>query len=267
MDRKPAVAGRFYPGTEKSLRKELKRLLSTDKTPRKAICAIAPHAGYIYSGGIAGEVFSSVEVPSCCIILSPNHTGIGAKAALMTKGSWTIPTGRIPVNEEISTKLLSLCNDLKDDSSAHLEEHSLEVQLPFLLARQPGLTIVPITISHINFSACSKIAEAIAELIDSRDENILIVASTDMNHYEDQTHTLEKDRLAIERVVSLDPNGLLSTCAEKQISMCGVVPTAIAISASKKLGASSVTLIDHKTSGDISGDYNAVVGYAGFIIE
>ncbi len=267
MDRKPAVAGQFYPGTEKALGKEIKRLLTTDRTPKRALCAVSPHAGYVYSGQIAGEVFSSVEIPTCCIVLAPNHTGIGAKAALMTKGSWTIPTGRIPINEKLSAELLVLCSDLKDDSSAHLAEHSLEVQLPFLLARQPELTIVPITISHVNFSTCASIAEAIAEVIDNSNENVLIVASTDMNHYEDQTHTLEKDRLAIERVMSLDPNGLLSTCAENRISMCGVVPTAIAISASKKLGAKKVTLIDHKTSGDVSGDYNAVVGYAGFIIE
>jgi len=267
MERKPAVAGKFYPGTEKSLSEEVSRLLNTGASPAKARAAIAPHAGYVYSGGVAGAVFSSVIVPRKCIVLSPNHTGMGARAAVMSRGNWLIPTGTIPIAEDLTTSLLKNCNELKDDSIAHMNEHSLEVELPFLLARQPELAIAPLTFSHISAASCRKIGEAIAHTVSESADDVLIVASTDMNHYEDQSRTLEKDRMAIERVLALDADGLLSTCAEHRISMCGVVPTAITIIACKELGAVKATLIEHKTSGDVSGDYNAVVGYAGFVIE
>lgn len=267
MHRNPVVAGQFYPGGKSSLAREVERLLDCGATPKKVLAAIAPHAGYIYSGGVAGKVFASVEVPRHCIVLAPNHTGQGARAAVWVKGEWEIPTGVIPVAGELARKLIVSCRELQDDTAAHIAEHSLEVELPFLFAREPSVTIVPVTVSHLNAHSCRKIGEAIAALIRSSKEDILIVASTDMNHYEDQERTLAKDDLVIERVLALDADGLLTTCGEQRISMCGVVPTAIAIHACKNLGAKKARLIEHKTSGDVSGDYNAVVGYAGFVIE
>lgn len=267
MERKPAVAGQFYPGSESALKEEVDRFLNVKASPKKALAAIAPHAGYVYSGGVAGAVFANVIVPRRCIVLSPNHTGMGARAAVWTRGSWWLPTGSVPVDETLAHELLRHSPELSDDTSAHIAEHSLEVELPFLLARNPKVSIVPVTLSHLGKDSCAKIGGAIAGTIrDSRDE-ILIVVSTDMNHYEDQTHTLSKDKLAIDRVLALDADGLLSTCGEHHISMCGVVPTAVALHACKELGAKKATLVKHATSGDVSGDYNAVVGYAGFIIE
>ncbi len=267
MHRRPAVAGQFYPGSKKSLEKELRRFLEIGVTPQPATAVIAPHAGYVYSGAVAGAAFARVEVPKRCIVLSPNHTGMGARAAVMGAGSWELPTGTIPVDEPLADRLLTASTELVDDASAHLAEHSLEVELPFLLARQPELSIVPITLAHLGPDACEEIGTAIAEVMRANDEPILIVASTDMNHYEDQSRTLEKDRLAIDRVLAMDPKGLLATCAEHRISMCGVVPTAIALWAALGLGATSATLIEHATSGDVSGDYDAVVGYAAFVIS
>jgi MEMO1 family protein len=267
MHRKPAVSGQFYPGNESTLKKDVDGFLKIDVTSRRALGVIAPHAGYVYSGAIAGEAFASVDVPRRCIILSPNHTGMGSSASLMSCGSWEIPTGTIPVDEDLASKILDTTSALKDDAAAHLAEHSLEVELPFMLARQPELSIVPITIAHISPTTCWEIGEALASVIAESDDDILIVASTDMNHYESQTITLEKDRLAIKYVESMDEEGLLKICGEQRISMCGVVPTAIALHACKKLGATRTKLIRHATSGDISGDYNAVVGYASFIIE
>jgi len=267
MHRKPAVAGQFYPKKESSLKKEIKKFLNVDVTPKRALGVIAPHAGYIYSGAIAGELFASVKIPKRCILLSPNHTGMGGNAGLISRGSWEIPTGEVPIDEELASKLLERSTTLRDDAAPHIAEHSLEVELPFMLARQPKLQIVPITISHINPESCREIGESIANVIEDIDGEILIVASTDMNHYEDQTTTLEKDRLAIEYVESMDADGLLKICSEKRISMCGVVPTAITIHACKKLGATKAKLIRHATSGDVSGDYSAVVGYASFLIE
>lgn len=266
MDRRPAVAGQFYPGNEASLKAELKKYLVADGAPRRAMAVVSPHAGYVYSGAVAGHTFASVEVPRRCIVLSPNHTGMGARAAVMTSGNWIIPTGNIPVDDKLADEILKGSGDLRADNLAHMSEHSLEVQLPFMLARQPELSIVPITLSHLSAPTCRKIGAAIAGAVKDAGDHILIVASTDMNHYEDQARTLEKDRMAIERVQALDGEGLLSTCAEHGISMCGVVPTAVTIFACRELGATKATLIEHKTSGDVSGDYNAVVGYAGFVI-
>ncbi|MFH1830180.1 MAG: AmmeMemoRadiSam system protein B [Pseudomonadota bacterium] len=267
MDRKPAVAGQFYPAGSSSLQNEVDKYLKSDMKPTKVLAAIAPHAGYIYSGGVAGKVFASIEVPKRCIVLSPNHTGMGATAAVWPRGTWHIPTGAIPVDEELASNLLKSCSELTDDPTAHIAEHSLEVELPFMLARQPELTIVPITVSRANMDACQKIGEAIADAVKDCAEDMLIVASTDMNHYESQKQTLEKDQKAIDRVLALDAEGLVGICSAERISMCGVLPTAIAIIACNKLGATEAHLIKHATSGDVSGDMSAVVGYAGFVIK
>lgn len=267
MDRRSAVAGQFYPGSRDSLQREVDRFLAAAEEPRKAYGAIAPHAGYIYSGAVAGAVFSRVIVPKRCIVLCPNHTGLGARAAVWAQGSWEVPTGSIPVDAALAEALLDTCAELTEDATAHLGEHSLEVQLPFLLARQPELTIVPIAIGRVSVEGCRLIGESIARAVRAAHDEILVVASSDMNHYEDEARTLAKDRLAIQRVEALDPQGLISTCAEHRISMCGVLPSAIAMTACKKLGATRATLIAHATSGEVSGDHDAVVGYAGFILE
>lgn len=267
MERKPAVAGQFYPGTNKSLKDEVTRYLKATGKPVKALAAVAPHAGYIYSGPVAGRVFASVEVPKRCIVLCPNHTGMGANAAVWPKGNWEIPTGTIPVEEKLAERLLALSSDLKADTTAHIAEHSLEVELPFMLERQPELTIVPIAISRVGIDSLKRIGKAIADAIKASGEEVLIVASTDMNHYESETATKAKDELAIKKVLALDPEGLVATCAAERISMCGVLPTAIAIVASRELGAREAQLVAHATSGDVSGDRDAVVGYAGFIIK
>lgn len=267
MERKPAVAGQFYPGTKSALEQEVLKLLDHKVEPQPALAAIVPHAGYVYSGKVAGLVFANIEVPARCIIISPNHTGMGAKAAIWPRGFWTIPTGNVPVDETFAKKVLDNCSELADDYIAHLAEHSLEVELPFLLARKPGIAIVPITLSHLRAANCRKIGEAIASVVGKEKDKTLIVASTDMNHYEDQANTLAKDQIAIDRILKLDPDGLLIACGEQRISMCGVVPTAVLLHTCIALGAQKVTLIDHKTSGDVSGDYSSVVGYAGFIIS
>ena len=266
MIRQPAVAGMFYPSSKNSLESEVKKYLEYKATPKKVIGLMAPHAGYIYSGPVAGAVYASAIVPEKCIILSPNHSGQGAPAAIMTEGSWAIPTGEIPIESTLANRLLNNCSELTDDATAHMAEHSLEVQLPFLQIRQPKLSFVPITISHVRAESCKKIGEAIAKTIKETNEDVLIIASTDMNHYESQEITKEKDEAAIERVLALDPDGLLTTCGEKRISMCGVVPTAIMVIAAKALGATAAKLVQHATSGDTSGDYNAVVGYAGILV-
>lgn len=264
--RRPAVAGQFYPASKAALEAEVHKFLSTGAKPQKVTGLIAPHAGYIYSGAVAGAVFASAVIPERCIVISPNHTGRGAPAAIMSEGTWVMPTGEIEIDAGLAKKLMANCHELEDDVSAHLSEHSLEVQLPFLMARQPALKFVPITVSHLRYDICKKIGEAIAKTIKESGQDILIVSSSDMNHYESQGVTEKKDKLAIDKVLSLDPEGLLTTCGEMRITMCGVVPTAIMLSAAKALGAKNAKLVQHATSGDTSGDYEAVVGYAGIIV-
>lgn len=267
MTRQAAFAGQFYPGSKSSLDAEVQRYLDTDAEPQAAKGIISPHAGYIYSGPTAGAVFSATLVPPTCIVLAPNHTGMGAHAAIMDEGTWEIPTGDVPVDADLAKKFMKACPDLESDATAHRGEHSLEVQLPFMLARQPELSIVPISLQHIRYDACERIGKAIAATIKEAGKDILIVASSDMNHYEEHKLTKEKDQLAIDRVLALDPKGLVATCAEHGITMCGVIPAAIMLIAAKELGASTAELISHTTSGDTSGDYAAVVGYAGIAVR
>lgn len=266
MIRQPIVAGRFYPATKEALENEVKKYLKSDFPPAKVLGLVSPHAGYIYSGATAGAVFAASIIPKKCIVLSPNHTGEGKPAAIMTEGSWIIPTGKVPIESDLAKKLLKNCPEISEDSLAHQHEHSLEVLLPFLYKLRPDISFVPLTVSHLNFASCKKIGEAIAKTIKETGEDILIAASSDMNHYENQAATQKKDRAALEKVLALEPEELLTTCRENRISMCGVIPVAIMLIATKLLGAKSAKLVQHTTSGDVSGDYDAVVGYAGIII-
>lgn len=283
MIRKPAVAGQFYPASKTHLENEVKKYLSTGATPKDVIGLIAPHAGYIYSGHVAGATFSAAKIPERVIVLSPNHTGMGAPAAIMPEGEWETPLGNIAIDAELAGALMKDCPELKNDAAAHAHEHSLEVELPFLQMLQPNLKFVPITVSHLRYDICEKIGKAVAKTIKeiwtpdfSRENcipptkvgrpNILIIASSDMTHYEPHEVAKKKDALAIDHILALDPKGLLDTCARERITMCGVVPTAIMLIAAKELGATKGELIKYATSGEVSGDFGAVVGYAGMVV-
>jgi len=266
MIRKPAVAGQFYPAQKELLRKTVDEFLDYGLESKTVLGLGAPHAGYIYSGATAGHTYASAIIPNKCIILSPNHTGAGAKAAIFSEGTWSTPLGDIPIDDNLSSKLMEKCSLLQNDFTAHIAEHSLEVQLPFLQERQPDLSIVPITLQYMSYAECETIGKVIAEVIKESNEEILVIASTDMNHYENQETTKEKDKLAIDRILELSPEELLNTCGNNNITMCGVISTAIMLIACKELGAKKAELIEHTTSGDITGDTDAVVGYAGFLI-
>ena len=279
MLRRPAVAGQFYPASKTHLESEVKKYLTAGIKPRDVIGIISPHAGYVYSGHVAGAVFASVDVPEKVIVLSPNHTGLGKPASIMPEGQWEIPTGIMQIDSELAGELMKNCSELAADITAHLKEHSLEVQLPFIQDRQPKAKIVPITLSHLRFDVCEKIGHAIAKTIkelspsplmgEGRGEGgrVLIVASSDMTHYEPHEIAKEKDMRAINKVIALDPKGLLDLCARERITMCGVIPSAVMLIAAKELGAKKGELIKYATSGDVSGDYSSVVGYAGVIVH
>lgn len=268
MKRHPAVAGTFYPGAPASLAQTVADLCGPAREEKqKAIVIIAPHAGYIYSGRVAGETFAGVQIPEDVIILGPNHHGYGARVALMGKGVWEMPMGEVPINEELAGHILQASAIVEEDGTAHRQEHSLEVQVPFLQYFQKNLTIAPLVVSQISYEECVLVGKDIAAAVNKYKKPVLLVASTDMTHYESREAAAAKDQLAIERILQLDAFGLYETVVGRRISMCGVMPTTIAISAAKELGAGKADLVCYTDSGEMTGDTRQVVGYAGMIIS
>ncbi len=267
MVRLPAVAGRFYEADPSLLQREIEAYLIPGLPKEEAIAAVCPHAGYMYSGHVAGAVYSRLIIPDQVVILGPNHTGLGAPAAIMTRGQWQMPFGPVPIASKLATRILSLSQVLEDDAEAHLYEHSLEVQVPFLQYLNPRVSIVPICLSALPLEALEDIGLAIARAVSEAEEPTLLVASTDMSHYVPHEVAKAKDALAIERILLLDHLGLLEVVKRERISMCGVYPTAATIVAARALGARKGELVKYATSGEVSGDFYQVVGYAGIIIR
>jgi AmmeMemoRadiSam system protein B len=226
---------------------------------------VSPHAGWRYSGKVAGQVFASVKVPETVIVIAPNHRGVGSEKSIWNKGEWNIPNGSIPVNTELADLVIKHA-DLVPDTFAHQAEHSLEIQLPFIYFRNPQATIVPICLMAMPPWMLKPIGSGIAAAIKEYGREVLMVASSDMSHYISADMAKRLDFMAIEKVKQLDGDGLYSTVRENDISMCGVVPVTTMIFAAKELGATEADLVTYATSGDVTGDYNEIVAYAGMII-
>lgn len=267
--RNSAVAGRFYPRDPEELRAELRTYSSQAPTqaPVRAFGCIVPHAGYMYSGHVAGAVFARLEIPECCVVLGPNHTGMGGAFAIMSEGEWETPLGRIPVDGPLAAALKQACPLLLEDSNAHRAEHAIEVELPFLQMRQPDLRFVPIVLGTGQLESLEQLGLALADIIAARSQPVLIVTSSDMNHYESDAATRAKDGKAIERILALDAPGLHRVVTQQDVSMCGFGPAIVMMTAAKKMGAQSAELVKYATSGDISGDRQMVVGYAGLLFR
>lgn len=269
--RHPAVAGRFYPGDRVDLQIEVQRYLSESAPVNaetfKAIGCIAPHAGYIYSGHVAGAVFAHIDVPPLCIVMCPNHTGTGRALAIMNEGAWETPLGEVRIDSELAKSLQERFPALETDTAAHKAEHAAEVELPFLQLRQSNLRIVPIALGTGRFEVLEELGLALADVIARRKERVLLVASSDMNHYESDVVTRAKDHRAIERILTLDARGLFDVVTEQDISMCGFGPVVAMLTAARQLGAKSAELVKYATSGDVSGDRAMVVGYAGIVVQ
>ncbi len=267
MLRRPAVANQFYPGSETDLKRDVSSRIGEVQKRGKALALVSPHAGYMYSGDIAGAVYSRAEITKDVVVMGPNHHGLGAPFAVMAKGKWEMPGGDISINEELANLLIEESRWLKADNQAHIQEHSVEVQLPFIQHMRPDVQFVPVVLGRADFETCEEIGKAVARAIRRYGEPVVIIASTDMTHYESQESAKKKDQLAIDRILALDPAGLLEIVDRNNISMCGVIPTTITVVAAKELGATKASLVAYATSGDVSGDYSYVVGYAGFIIQ
>jgi AmmeMemoRadiSam system protein B len=267
MQRQPAVAGQFYPGNPEQLRRTVQQMLPADAKALPALAVMVPHAGYVYSGAIAGETFARVRIPGRVVILGPNHHGLGHPAAVFAEGSWLTPLGESAVDTELAAALLAGCPELAADAAAHRFEHSLEVQLPFLQALAPRAAIVPICLGHLPLGRLLLLGEAIGAVLERFPGETLLVASTDMTHYEEGGAARVKDRHALDRVLALDPEGLYRTVREERISMCGVLPTVTMLAAARRLGAAAASLVRYGNSGDVTGDQAQVVGYAGVVVS
>lgn len=268
MRRKPAVEGYFYPRRGEDLKKMIEGMVEPARKKEKAIAVVSPHAGFEYSGPVAGAVFSSVMLPDRFIILGPSHRGIQSRIAIMKKGVWETPMGDIQVESPLAELIINHSPLVIEDEKAHLSEHSLEVQIPFIQYFKEDFSIVPICISYyVSFEELEELGKAISKSIEEFKEEVMIVASTDMSHYVDHKVAKEKDFLAIDKILELDARGLYDTVRAEDISMCGFQPTTSALVASKELGAEKATLIKYQTSGDTTGNYHEVVGYAGIRIS
>jgi hypothetical protein len=271
MVRKPAVAGQFYPEAASEVNAALDKLVRPAVPRTKAIAVVCPHAGWMYSGYTAGLVYSAVQVPDRVILVGPNHHGIGSRYAVFSSGAWQTPIGSVPVAEPLASSLLDNCDLLAEDERAHSEEHSLEVQLPMALRANSGVHIVPLLIGGPwpesgGRHELKQISAAIGQSVQEYGKPVLLIASTDLNHYEDQETSNIKDKLALDAMVDLDPEALMDRVIEKEVSMCGVAATYIVLWAAKTLGARHAELVDYRTSGDVSGDFSRVVGYGGVVI-
>jgi MEMO1 family protein len=267
MIRRPAVAGRFYPARPAELLSDLQSFSPPVETPSQAVGIIVPHAGYMYSGHVAGAVYSQIKIPLRNIVLCPNHTGRGVPLSIMRSGAWETPLGNVEIDEEMCEALMAADPDLEHDIAAHQFEHSLEVQLPFMQhAAGPAVKFVPVTLGTGSWSRLADLGRAIAEVVQKIDPAALIIASSDMNHYESDAITRVKDRKAIDQVLAMNARGLHDVVEREDISMCGYGPVTAMLVAAGMLGASKAELVKYATSADVSGDFDRVVGYAGMAV-
>ncbi|MBI5640543.1 MAG: AmmeMemoRadiSam system protein B [Nitrospirae bacterium] len=267
MRRPPAVAGQFYHGTGPRLTEQVGQYVDKNAAKEDAIGIVVPHAGLVYSGPVAGAVYSSINFPKTFLMLGPNHTGLGSPISLMEEGEWEIPTGVFEIDRKLSGKILLNTTSVKRDSQAHLFEHSLEVQLPFISYFSHDIKIVPVALLSAGIDACLELAEGLARAIKSVDYPVVILASSDMSHYLPDKVARQKDKKAIDRMLAVDPEGLYETVRREGITMCGYLPATVMLAAARLLGAGSSRLVKYATSGDVSGDYDSVVGYAGIIVR
>ncbi len=267
MIRKSAVAGYFYPGRAEELRRMLRTMVDPKSKKEKALAVVSPHAGYVFSGPVAGAVFSSVSLPDLLVLLGPSHRGMRSIFAIMAEGAWQTPLGDVPLDPGLARAISKRSALIKEDAGAHAQEHSIEVQLPFVQYLRADFSIVPVCISGLaDFQSLAELGLAVAAGIKESGREVLVVASTDMSHYVSREAAGRKDRLAIERILSLDAEGLFEVVQKNDISMCGFQPTAAAIVAAKEMGARKAELLRYATSGDATGNYDEVVAYAGLRI-
>jgi AmmeMemoRadiSam system protein B len=284
MVRPPAVAGRFYPNEKVELIKQVASLclpsveaitnsadFDAHHAGRNAIACMVPHAGYRFSGRVAGSVYAALELPRRFLVVGPRHFPRGKQQAILSRGFWETPLGLAEIDCELADELKRACPALVEDEIAHREEHAIEVQLPFLQyeaqCSSRGFTFVPIALGTVDYGKLETLGQAMAAVIARQTQPVLIIASSDMNHYESDEITRRKDRLALDPLLALDPRGLYDVVRREGITMCGMGPAVSMLIAARQLGATRAELVRYATSGDVLGDRDEVVGYAGVIVS
>ena len=267
--RPPAVAGRFYPGDAAELAREVEAHLAAGRVegePARALALVAPHAGYMYSGGVAGQVFARVAVPGRVVVMGPNHTGRGERVSLVPAGAYEVPGGAVPIDAELAAAILDEVPGARADADAHRTEHSVEVELPFLRAREPAVRFVPMVLAGLSEKDVIAVGEGLARAIAKVGGDVLVVASSDMSHYLPDAEARRVDKIALDALLTGDAATLHRTVRERDISMCGVIPTTAMLAYARAAGAGRPELVAYATSGDASGDRSRVVGYAGVVV-
>jgi len=267
MIRPAAVAGQFYPADPSGLRSAIVNLIPRVPEKSRALALMVPHAGYIYSGRVAGSVYASLQLPAKFLLLGPRHFPQGERFAILSEGAWETPLGRAPINTALASEIKDAFPLLREDTVAHAREHSLEVQLPFLQCLVPNFTFVPIVLGADRFDALESLGRALAQVLSKLGEEIMLLVSSDMNHYESDAITRIKDRKAIDAILALDARRLYDTVRLEGISMCGYAPAVAMLAAVRELRAKDAKLISYATSADVSGDFDRAVGYAGIIVQ
>jgi len=304
VHREPAVAGTFYPRAAAAVAAEAARLVSPPDgggAPAPAIAVVSPHAGWRYSGALAGKLFAGVVVPERVLVLAPNHTGRGPRASVYsgilggshpprdglgraepglphaigggdddggaTPSSWRLPGLDVPIDEGFVAALRAEAPALRADRDAHEDEHAIEVLLPLIAARQPNLRLAAVVLGGLGFPECEALGGGIARAIARADGPTLIVASSDMSHYLADAEARATDRLALAPLAAADPRGLFEAVRAHGISMCGYLPATVALVAARALGATRASVVGYATSADAGGDRDRVVGYAAVRID
>lgn len=271
--RRPCVAGAFYPADRGRLRRTIEECFTHRLGPgslpgpkseeRRIVSVVCPHAGYVYSGPVAAHSYlelASQARPDSVVVLCPNHTGLGGPVSMWGKGAWETPLGRVKIDEGLARSIFESSDIIDMDELAHLREHSIEVQLPFLQYVYGEFDLVPICMGFQDLETSREVGRALAEVLEGR--NGIIMASTDLTHMEPQSSANEKDRGVIERILSMDEAALQEWVRSRRVTMCGYGPVSATIVASKLLGAEKAELLSYQTSGDVTGDLSSVVGYA-----
>jgi len=262
--RTPAVAGLFYPDDPAKIEAFVRPYLGPVSERKGVRFLFGPHAGYVYSGAIAGEGYARVHIPDHVIIMGPNHTGFGHPRAVYADGVFAMPSGDMPIDKELAASLIDAM-ELVDDERAHRQEHCIEVHLPFIHGKNPNVKIVPICLGHLSYEACETLGHGLASVL-RQHEDVLVVVSTDMSHYVTADEASRLDKLALDQLVAIEPRALFETVRHNDISMCGFIPTTVALVAARDLGLNEAELIRYGNSGETSGDFHRVVGYAAAMV-
>lgn len=267
MIRQSTVAGSFYSEDAIQLKIDIESFIIKDCKKRSVLGIISPHAGFVYSGRVAGSLYSKIKIPDTVVIIAPNHTGYGVPYSIWPGGSWCTPFGSIEVDHKLVNKLVNACDLIEKDYEAHVYEHAAEVQLPFIQYFNPHIKIAVIVISSRNLEEIKHIGKSLSITLQKLCPDALVVASSDMSHYESQASAHRRDKIAIEEILALNEDNLYRKVHDWHITMCGICPTIAMLACSKDRGATKAELVRYETSGDITGDYDQVVGYAGIVVS